>query len=66
MTSHFKKEKNMLEELLKRKKKLDHEIYLMSFLERWRPEQRRELEQYQIELKNVEYQITQLTKKENT
>lgn len=54
----------MLEELLERKKKLEHEIFLMGFLEKWRPEQKRELEQYQTELKNVEYQIEQLTKKD--
>lgn len=54
----------MLEKLQERKKQLEHEIWLMNFLDRWRPEQYRELDQYKSELRNVEYQIQQLTKKE--
>ena len=50
----------MLEKLLERKKKLEHEIYLMEFIDIMRPEQKRELEQYESELRNVEYQISQI------
>ena len=54
-----------LQRLIKKKEKIEHEIYLMEFIDRWRPEQKSELEQYEMELKNVNYQIAQLTNKEN-
>ena len=54
----------MLDELLERKNKLEHEIWLMNFIDKWRPEQRKELDDYQIELREVESEINELTKKE--
>lgn len=56
----------MLDELLARRNKLEHEIWLMGFIDRWRPEQRKELADYKNELKEVEIKINEIENKENS
>ena len=47
----------MLEELIKKKKKIEIEINNMSYIDRMRPEQRNELYDLEKEFKKIELQI---------